>query len=308
MMHVIGRLFSFRSSRKRALALCMAPVVLVAVARWMIAAPLDAAGSFPTFSESEAVVESGAADRLDDAMMTWPSDPLEGPEAKRLLTQALTDLVDRLEAIGGYEAVIWRHERVNGRWLMEQTLQMKVRHQPPSVYMKDIGRPKGTEIIYVEGLRNGKLITHPGGGLIGMLMPPIQIEPRSRLAMSQSRFPITEAGVLPVARMLLNEVQRDLDDPDAAVTLDQITDDEGRILYRSLHRYAVASPDRSFAQFEVHYDPETFLLRAYTFHDWPDSPGEEPVRAGHYIIKSFDTEVALSDLDFDPANPAYNFR
>ncbi|MEW4571012.1 DUF1571 domain-containing protein [Tautonia sp. JC769] len=315
MTDALHRLITFRQYRKRALALCLAPVALVFVARWMIAAPLDAAGSFASLPSEDAAAPiaapPGAPDPpapLDESATAWPLDPLEGPRAKQLLNGALADLVDRLESLSGYEATIWRHERVNGRWLMEQTLRLKVRHQPVSVYMKDIGRPKGCEIIYVDGLRDGKLITHTGGGLLGMLVPPIEVEPRSSLAMSQSRFPITEAGVLPVARMLLDDNRRDLDDPDASVTLDRITDDDGQPLYRSLHRYARPSPDRPFARFEVHYDPETLLPRTYSFHDWPESPGAEPELAGRYSIESFDPSVVLGDIDFDPTNPGYNFR
>jgi hypothetical protein len=314
MTDAIHRLITFRQYRKRALALCLAPVALVFVARWMIAAPLDAAGSFATLSEEPAAPVAALPDKLDqpdqldESATTWPLDPLEGPKAKQLLNGALTDLVARLESLSGYEATIRRHERVNGRWLMEQTLRLKVRHQPVSVYMKDIGRPKGCEIIYVDGVRDGKLITHTGGGLLGMLMPPIEVEPRSSLAMSQSRFPITEAGVLPVARMLLDDIRRDQDDPDASVTLDRITDDNGQPLYRSLHRYARPSPEHPFARFEVHYDPVTLLPRAYSFHDWPETPGAEPELAGRYVIESFDPSVVLGDVDFDPMNPGYNFR
>ncbi|WP_169977565.1 DUF1571 domain-containing protein [Tautonia rosea] len=314
MTDALHRLITFRQYRKRALALCLAPVALVFVARWMIAAPLDAAGSFASLSEEPAdrvavpLDPSEQPEPLDESSTSWPLDALEGPRAKQLLNRALADLVTRLETLSGYEATIWRHERVNGRWLMEQTLQLKVRHEPVSVYMKDIGRPKGCEIIYVDGLRNGKLITHTGGGLLGMFLPPIEVEPHSSLAMSQSRFPITEAGVLPVARMLLSHVQRALHDLDASVTLDRITDDEGQPLYRSLHHYASASPDRPFARFEVHYDPETLLPRAYSFHDWPDAPGAEPVLGGRYVIETFDPSIVLSDEDFDPTNPGYNFR
>lgn len=298
--------------RKRVVALCLAPVALVVAARWMIAAPLDAAGSYATVSHeagsgAEPALEA-EPEHLDEAPLAWPTGGLDGPEAKRLLERTLSDLVARLDELEGYEAVIWRHERVKGRWLSEQTLRLKVRHRPVSVYMKDIGRPKGCEIIYVEGLRDGKLISHPGGGLIRVLVPPVELSPHSSLAMSQSRFPITEAGVLPVSRMILNDVRRERDDPDASVSLDQITDDEGRLRYRSVHRYAFPSPDRPFARMEAHYDPETFLPVAYTFHDWPESTGEEPVLAGRYVIESFDEAVTPSDPDFDPLNPDYNFR
>lgn len=315
MIDAIARHLNAGKYRKRILAVFLTPIVLVGTVRWMIAAPLDAAGSYPADvgwlsgpdpdPESETVAE---AELLDDTTITWPSDSLEGAEANRLLTRALGDLVGRLRELASYEAIICRRERVGGRWLSEQTLRMKVRHRPMSVYMKDIGRPSGCEIIYVDGLRKGRLISHPGGGLIGMLLPPVELDPYSSLAMSQSRFPITEAGVLPVSRMLLDASRRDQDDPDASITLDRVVDDEGRTLYRSISRYASPSADRPFARVEVRFDPETLLLCSYSFHEWPETPGDEPALAGRYIIESFDPSVSLGDLDFDPLNPSYNFR
>src|SRR6056297_2224157 len=192
--------------------LCLAPVGLVLAARWMASAPLETVGASPSRSASGAAIEVSPRP-LSEASVAWPEVRLEGPEASQALRRTLAALVARLEAIEGYEAIVRRRERVGGRWLQEQTLRMKVRHRPASVYMRDIGSAEGCEIIHVEGRRDGRLVSHPGGGLIGLLLPPVELDPRSPLAMSQSRFPITEAGLLPVARRLLGDADRDQGDP-----------------------------------------------------------------------------------------------
>ncbi|RUL88707.1 DUF1571 domain-containing protein [Tautonia sociabilis] len=290
--------------------LAISPVVLAAGVRWMVSAPIDAAGA-PSSSWAPApelpVSEAGPApDPLSP--VGWPDGPLTGPEAKRRLHRAMLALVGRLERLDGYEAIIRRRERVGGSWLREQRLQMKVRHRPASVYLKDIGVDEGCEIIYVEGLRGGKLLSHPGGGLLGLLVPPIELHPESPLAMSQSRFPITEAGLLPVARRLLDAADRDREDPGASVVLDRVEGEDGRTELRSVQRYDAPADGRPFARVEVRFDPETLLPRSYRYHDWPDSPGTPPPLGGCYIVESFDPDASPVDLDFDPTNPRYRFR
>ncbi|QDV34758.1 DUF1571 domain-containing protein [Tautonia plasticadhaerens] len=261
----------------------------------------------PSPASLEAAPEA-AATRRTAPPPDWPSDRLEGPEAKRLLLDALAGLVERLERHDGYSAVIRRQERVGGRLLAEQTLRMKVRHRPASIYVRNIGVQDGFEVIFVEGLRDGKLIHH-SGGLAGRLLPVLELSPRSPLAMSQSRFPITEAGLLSAARMLRDDCRRDLGEPGASIVLDRLVDPEGHTRYRSRLRYDAPAPGRPFSRVEVLYDPGTFLLREMTFSDWPEAPGPgEPLLGGRFVVVEFDPSAVPSDRDFDATNPAYDFR
>lgn len=280
------------------------PVVLGLGLRWLVSAPIDAAG-YP----ATPTVSSDVSAALEPAPPPeWPEDRLEGPEAKRLLRDALVDLVERLECLEGYTAVLRRQERVGGRLLPEQTLRIKVRHRPSSIYLRNVGVRDGCEIIYVDGLRDGKLISHPGG-LVGLVVPPMELDPRSPLAMSQSRFPITEAGLLPAARLLRDDLLRDLDDPGASVVLDRQVDAEGRPRYRSRLCYDAPSPARPFSRVEVLYDPDTLLIREITFSDWPDAPGADDAPLGcRFVVVDFDPSAVPSDLDFDATNPAYDFQ
>ena len=57
------------------------------------------------------------------------------------------------------------------------------------------------------------------------------------------------------------------------------------------------------------YDPETRLPRRIDSYDWPE-PGKGPGAlqlAERYSYEDLDLDAPLSDLDFDPANPAYAF-
>ena len=127
--------------------------------------------------------------------------------------------------------------------------------------------------------------------------------------MSQSRFPVTEAGLLPAARMLRDDRRRDLDDPGVSTVLDRLVDREGHPWYRSRHRYDAPSPGRPFSRVEVLYDPDTLLIRAMSFSDWPNAPGpDDPPLGGRYVVVDFDPSAVPSDLDFDATNPAYGFQ
>ena len=42
-------------------------------------------------------------------------------------------------------------------------------------------------------------------------------------------------------------------------------------------------------------------------YDWPESAGGEPVLLEAYTFRNIKVIVGLTDLDFDPANPAYHF-
>ena len=294
--------------QSRAALLVLCPVGLVLGARWLISAPLDAADST---RPAPIAASSRADDRLDPAADRWPTLRLEGPEAKVRLVEALDDLVDRLDALEGYEAIIWRQERVGGALRPEQTLRMKVRHRPASVYLEDIGVPEGCEIIHVEGRREGRLVSHPGGGLAGWLLPAIELDPHSPLAMAQSRFPITEAGLLPVARRLLADARRDLRDPGASTVLDRVLGPDGLPLLRSTQSYKAPAAGRPFARVEVLFEPGTTLIRSYRFFDWPDdasSASADPPLGGCYLVRQFNEAADPVDLDFDPTNPAYRFQ
>ena len=84
----------------------------------------------------------------------------------------------RIEKSPDYTATFVKRERLDGEDLQEmQTMQLKLRHKPFSLYLKwQEGGDVGREILYVDGQHEQRMLVHPGG-LKGKLLPDLKLEP-----------------------------------------------------------------------------------------------------------------------------------
>jgi len=91
--------------------------------------------------------------------------------------------------------------------------------------------------------------------------------------------------------------------------LERVPGPDGRSWLRSLHLHQRKVASRPFARVEVLYDPDHHLPMRITNYDWPEPghTGELPL-AERYCYENLKLDVALTSLDFDPANPDYGFR
>jgi hypothetical protein len=256
-----------------------------------------------TPTRPSAAVEAAA----EPARVTWPSVRLEGEPAKKLLLVALLRAQDRLSRIGSYTATFQKQERIRGKLGPRQTLAMKVRQEPFSIYLKFLKPKAGKEVVFCEGNHDNHVIAH-NGDWTRRLIPRLKVAPTDPLALADSRHPVTDAGLHNLTDKLVAFRRLDLEDPDASTMLDWQTDDDGRTWPRSVHTHPHRRPERPFAHVEVLYDPDTLIPRKITSYDWPE-PGDvgELKLAESYGYDDLDLEAALSDHDFDPANPEYAF-
>jgi hypothetical protein len=253
-----------------------------------------------------AVVEAAAA---RTAAVAWPEEVLTGPEAKALLLEVLLAVEAGLEAQTGYTATFRKQERVDGKLQPEQTMAMKVRHRPFAIYLKFLHPDAGKEVIYHTGRYDDHIVAH-GGKLTRLLLPRLKVPPNSPLAMKGNRHPVTDAGLLNLVKKLVRFRRMDLTDHDAETVLDRVTDEKGRTYLRSAHAHPHKTGDRPFAYVEVLYDPQTRIPVQFEGFDWPESGvwRGERILGERYVYEDVDFEAELTDLDFDPANPAYEFR
>ncbi len=107
-----------------------------------------------------------------------------------------------------YTAQFVKQELVNGELLDEQEMEMKVRHAPFSIYLKWTTGEVGREVLYVDGANDGRMTAH-GGGWKARL-PAVALDPGSGLAMAESRYPVTKAGLHELAKLMLRVHQEDL--------------------------------------------------------------------------------------------------
>ena len=101
-----------------------------------------------------------------------------------------------------YTATFFKRERVDGALGDGQIVNMKVRHEPFSVYMKWTLGDRGREVLYVAGKNNGKLLVKKGG-FAGRLLGALKLDPDGSIAMKESRHPVTKAGLLNLVGELL---------------------------------------------------------------------------------------------------------
>lgn len=296
-----------RRSRRRWAWLAAIPAVPLGVAgagMWYFTAPLeDIPGPVATPPPAAAPAPVAAA-TVAEAEPAWPEGTLDGEPAKELLLRILRRTGDRLARHEGYSATFRKQERINGALGAEQTLSMKVRNQPFAVYLKFLAPKAGKEVVYAEGHHGNKLIAH-NGDWTRKLVPRLALDPDSSLALADNRHPITEAGLVNLVRKLVRFRELDMADAAAVTILDRTED--GKLL-RSVHTHPIQNPDRPFARVEVLYDPATLRPVQMSGYDWP-RPGQvgELELAERYRYEDVRFDPIPTAIDFDPANPAYEF-
>ena len=111
-------------------------------------------------------------------------------DALRLIAAAR----ESYKGVRDYTCVLVERERMGGALLPDSVIQMAVRTQPFSVYLRGRGRElAGQEACYVTGRNGGKMRAHLVGvlGVFGF----ISLDPDDPRAKATSRHSITEAGI-----------------------------------------------------------------------------------------------------------------
>lgn len=115
-----------------------------------------------------------------------------------------------LESIPNYSVTFSKQERINGDLSENQIIDMKVQHTPFfSVYMKWKNGDAGRQLLFSEQYEDHQMVVKLGG-LKGRLLPAIKLDPRGDRAMSESRYPVTEAGILGMLRQITTHRRNDL--------------------------------------------------------------------------------------------------
>jgi len=97
------------------------------------------------------------------------------------------------ETVVDFTGTFYKQERVRGKLRDEESMEIKWRASPFSVYMKYTTGDKGREVLYVDGRYDNKLQAHPGG-LLGPLIQ-LKLDPEGDRAMKDNLRPITKAGI-----------------------------------------------------------------------------------------------------------------
>ncbi|MDR3108661.1 MAG: DUF1571 domain-containing protein [Planctomycetaceae bacterium] len=210
-------------------------------------------------------------------------------------------------AIKDYTALMTKQENINGELQGAQIMELKVRHQPFSVYLK-FRYPQavlGREAIYVAGANNNKLIAHGVG--IEKAFGTQFLDPEGIIAMRGNKYPITKTGMLNLVDELVTVGALDTKYGECEVNYikDAKYDERPCTIIDVTH--PIPRKTFRFHKARIVVDNELNMPVMYQAFDWPKE-GEKPVLLEGYTYQKIKINVGLTDKDFEHTNSSYGYR
>ncbi len=260
--------------------------------------------------------DDSQSSRLEGGDNQLPAAPGNLPLLIKLLL--LEKGQHRLESIPDYRVTLFKQERVDGELKDPQVMEMKIRHEPFSVYMKWKVGETGRELIYVEGQNDGDMLVHPGGWK-ARLLPCVKLDPHGEMAMKESRQPITMAGMLNVVKKMAAQRRLELEKPGSAscVMLPNAVFNE-RDCFGFEVQYTSRTASERVRKSVVFIDKEYSLPVFIKNFGWPKNDAalsnsdsqklDEQTLVEHYTFTDLHFDLQFADITFDRNNKDYKFK
>jgi hypothetical protein len=213
---------------------------------------------------------------------------------------------DAANELKDYRALFDRREVVRGRMHASQ-MQMKFRTEPFSVYLRFVNPENaGREVLYVEGRNNNQMLAREKSGLKS-LVGTVSLDPNGEMALAEARYPVTRIGLANLAEGVIQQWEKEAAYGETEVKYypEAKLGDRAAIVIESTH--PVRRPQFRSALTRLWIDKETRLPVRVQQYDFPATPGGQPVLVEDYTYTQIEPNVGLTDLDFDPRNPQYQF-
>ncbi len=247
--------------------------------------------------------------RINQAMIDSAEHPFDP-----LLEIAASSLAKTDQNVRDYTSTLISQVQLGDQLQPERTVFCKIRHPRTSgddqcglsVYTLFL-KPEsvaGQEAIWVDGWNDGNLVAHTTGF---MNIKRFYLKPDSMLAMRGSRHPITEIGFRNLLAKMQETGKRDREYDNCEVTVTRNLEIDGRRCVMLEVRHPEQEDHFDFYIARIYIDNELEIPLAYEGYAWPESPGGEPVLLEKYFYTELKINVGLEDIDFDPANQAYDY-
>lgn len=237
---------------------------------------------------------------------------LDNMEALKFCTLMLQDGARFMENLDDYTVVFNKEERIDGDLQEPQSIEMKVRHTPHfSVYMKWKSGPRGQQVLYSDEYEDGNMVVKFGG--IKRFLPAIKLDPNSAAARAESRYPVTQAGVLGMIRQILEYRELDLK-LKSGVTCVRLPDQDfdNRKCYVFLINYDSAEVCSKYRKSLISVDADLhipMLVRNFTWAVDADYETEAELDKAtlieNYSFTGLNMSSELIARDFSRDNPRY---
>lgn len=241
---------------------------------------------------------------IDEAQ--HPFDPL-----LRVAEQSIAEIDDNVR---DYKATLISQVFVDGKIQPKKYLEVKIRHAhtyegkaiPFSVYTRFL-KPEanvGQEAIWVQGQNDGKLIAHTTGILN---VKQFHVDPDGAIAMEGNRYPIREIGVRNLIVKMAQTAQKDRQHDECIVKIRRNVEINGCTctMLQAVHPKRHDHFDFFIAR--IYIDDERNIPVAYEGFTWPEKEGGPAKLLEQYYYTNIELNVGLTDEDFNPNNPAYDY-
>ena len=237
---------------------------------------------------------------------------LSGMETIKFCYLLLKDGETFLENASDYSVVFHKEERINGDLKPLQTINLKVQHKPHiAVYMRWENGERGRQLLYSDQYEDGCMVVKFGG--FKKMLPALKIDPNSAIAMAESRYPATQAGVLGMLKQILIHRERDLKRGHGVSCRrlqNQVVDE--RDCYCFLLKYDSREFSDVYRKSLILVDTRhhiPLMVRNYTWTEGAEELSDEELDKltliENYSFTGFDLNRELVAEDFSRDNPVY---
>lgn len=229
--------------------------------------------------------------------MAAHSGGLVGPDPEKWLVEAEA----AYERVESYTAIFHKQQRIAGELLKEENIFLKFRKKPYSLYMKWVTEPyKGSELLYVVGWNKGRIKAHRGGFFSFIVR---NLDPNNPGLLENDLRPVTSTGV----GFLLQTVAINMRKAIKAGVLRFTNRGDANVYGRNTQVMVIDiqpnenAEDYDGAHFVINQDVESkILLRIRVYN-------RDGRLVENYGYENLNLDAHLSDADFDPKNPEYDF-
>lgn len=238
---------------------------------------------------------------------------LDGEVALHLQIALLQSAVSKLDKVPQYSALFTKQERIDGELLDEQIMQMRIHHTPHKVFFKVEKGDVGREILFPAADDDPRLVVKLPK--LGYRLPAIRFDPTSSAPMSESRYPITMAGIKAFAELALEIRKKDLRlGNKVKAEVSDNSEFDGRPCYEFTVTYSEPSASKDYRKCIIKIDRQLMVPVFARNFTWPDKvSGADPNRLDettlleYYTFKNIDFDTDLGTNTFLLSNPEYHF-
>lgn len=224
--------------------------------------------------------------------------PLQLEEVQEVLDKAQESYAQ----LQDYTAVIHKEEHKNGKQEKDEHTIIKFQ-KPFKVYLKWLsGKNKGSQLLYVEGKYDNKIIIRKGGGFL-KVFGTMEMDPNGFWLRKFTKHSIKEVGFGGIIEKSYQQLKHAREQNLVAAAQCTMSEVEGRPAHKVVMVLAPEGEDNGYyCKSTIQYfDAETYLPLKATFWLWEDETAEV------FTFTKVKLNVGLTETDFDRDNKEYHF-